>query len=453
MKRIFWSRAAMLAGGFSLFAASLSPVASGHAQESALVGHWEGAYGRLGSIQTVMLDLTLRDGKLHGTFDIPDLAIFGEPIRDIGGIFPDITLHLTYGVFTMRVSPEIGEITGENKKWNPPLTLHLKRRDKRPEIQLPREDVRFDNGKVTLAGTLVRPNVAGPHPAVIIVHGSGNQGRKDSFYSLWAEFFARHGVAALIYDKRGVGQSSGSFDSATFDDLAGDVLAGVGLLKTKRDINSDEIGLFGISQGGWLAPLAASRTGDVKYLILDVGPAVTVQEQEMDRVEYSLRADEFPAADIQEGLEYTAQVFTAAYTGKGKAKLFARSQEVKAKKWADYVEPVSSDEDLEGWRLSRFDPAPVLKKTKVPVLALYGELDVLVPPEENVDRMRAYLKEAGNTDFTIRVIPGVGHDMETFGTLRGGEWDWPEKYWVWPRKSPEFHQTILTWLTEHSIAR
>ena len=115
----------------------------------------------------------------------------------------------------------------------------------------------------------------------------------------------------------------------------------------------------------------------------------------------------------------------------------------KAKKWVEYVELVSSDEDLEGWRVIRYDPAPVLKKTNIPLLALFGELDVLVPPNENVDKMQSYLSEAGNGDFVIHVIPGVGHNMETFGTLKGGEWKWPENYWIWSRKSPQFYQTIL----------
>ena len=427
--------------------------APAHANQEAIVGHWEGAYVRLGSIQTVTLDFAVQGGKLEGTYDVPELDIAGEPIREIEEDFPNLTFRLTYGLFTMHLSPDIGEMTGENKNWNPPVTLHLKRKQKPSEIQFGREDIRFNNGRVTLAGTLVKPLTLGPHPVLIIIHGSGDQGRKDNYYSLWGDFFAQHGVAALIYDKRGVGQSSGNHEHATFDDLAGDVLAAVDVLKERADIKPDQIGLFGISQGGWLAPLVASRTSDVDFLILDVGPAVTVQEQELDRVEYSLHADEFSEDDVREALSYTKRVFAAAYTGEGRAELYALAGEVKAKGWVDYVGLVTSDEDLEGWRLIRYDPAPLLKKTTIPLLALFGEFDVLVPPQENTGRMESYLKEAGNRDFTIRVIPGVGHNMETFGRLMGGDWKWPEKYWIWPRRSPEFYQTILTWLTERGLAR
>lgn len=180
---------------------------------------------------------------------------------------------------------------------------------------------------------------------------------------------------------------------------------------------------------------------------------MSVQEQELHRVEYSLRADEFAEEEIQSALAYTRRVFAAAYDGEGKQELFGEYEQVKSRKWANYVELVASDADLAGWRLIRYDPISVLEKTKLPLLALFGEFDVLVPPRENVDRLRAYLTKAGNDDFTIHVIPGVGHDMETFGTLRGGEWDWPERYWQWPRKSPQLYPAILTWLTERGITR
>jgi pimeloyl-ACP methyl ester carboxylesterase len=445
------NRYVMIAGWVCLFMFYLAAANLSRAQDTTAIGHWEGAYVRQGSVQMLMLDLYLRDGKLVGTFDIPELDIVGEPIKEISGELPNLTLRLTYGLFTMHVSSEIGEMTGENTKWNPPLTLHLKRKEKCQEAPFPRGDLQFKNGPVTLAGSLVKPLSKAPYPVIVIIHGSGDQGRTTGYYARWGDFFARHGVAALIYDKRGVGHSSGNHERATFDDLAGDVLAIVEALKKRSDIKAAQIGLFGISQGGWLAPLAASRTHNVAFLILNVGPSVNVQEQELHRVEYSLRADEFSKEDIQKALAYTRLVFTAAYDNANMQELFAQAEHVKSQKWADYVNVVGSDSDLEGWRLIRYDPSRVLKTTKIPLLALFGEHDVLVPPQENVDRLRGYLRDAGNGDFTIRVIPGVGHNMETFGMLKGGEWKWPQKYWIWPRKSPVFYEAIATWLTEHGI--
>jgi pimeloyl-ACP methyl ester carboxylesterase len=420
------------------------------AQQDPIIGHWEGAYVRLGAIQTVSCDFFVEDGKLRGTYDIADLSVFGEPIKDIEYKFPMLVMNPRYGKFTIQVFADIGEMTGENKGWNPPLALHLKRTSKPPLQAYPIEDVKFKNGSVTLSGTLVKPITNGPWPVLVVVHGSGSQGRDDSFYRFWGEFFAEHGFAALIYDKRGVGHSTGDYQRASFDDLAGDAVAAVQLLRKRKDINVQQIGLFGISQGGWLAPLAASRSTDIKFLILDVGPAVTVEEQELNSVEYRMRNDEFSEQDIAEAVAYTKQVFKTAYSGEGKSELDALTARVRDKKWAEYVQLVESQKELDDWRRIRYDPAPVLKQIRIPVLSIFGEKDVLVPPKENREKMESYLKKAGNKDVTIHIIPEVGHDMTTFQTLRGGEWKWPEKFWVWPKRSRVFYETVIGWLNNHT---
>ncbi len=423
------------------------------AQQETIVGHWEGAYSRLGAIQTVSVDFTIEQGKLNATYDLPDLSIFGEPITEISFTPPQLVFKPKYGTFTMRLFADVGEMTGENKAWGPPVSLHLKRTSRRPEVVYAQEEVRFRNGAVTLAGTLFKPATYAPYPVVIVVHGSGAQGREAGYYKFWGNFFASRGVAALIYDKRGVGQSSGDYEKSTFDDLAGDVVGAVDLLAKRKDIDKQKIGLMGISQGGWIAPLAASRTRAAKFLILYVGPSVTVEEQELDRVEYTMRAEEFSAQDITDALAYTKLVFRTSYSGEGKAELDALTKSSRGKPWAEQVQLIDGQNDLDGWRLIKYDPAPVLKKTTIPVLSIFGEKDVLVPPAENLARMEGYLREAGNTDVTIRVIPGVGHGMENFGTLKGGEWKWPDNFWIWPRKSQAFYDTITGWLEAHGMAR
>lgn len=427
--------------------------APARASLDSLAGHWEGAYGRQGSIQRISVDLVASGDSLAGTVDVPELAIRGEPLRGVSGTLDSLEMRLTYGTFTMRVMPGRDEMTGVNARWNPRLTLHLKRA--RPPVlaTMPGEEIAFTNGAVRLAGTLVLPEAAGPHPAVVIVHGSGDQGRSNGFYRGWGEWFARRGVAALIYDKRGVGESTGDHETSTFEDLAGDVRAAVRALATRGNVEAGRIGLFGISQGGWIAPLAAARGADVAFLILDVGPAVPVRDQELHRVEYTMKADGAEAADIDAALAYLRDVFAAAYGEAPVDPLLARAEAVRAEPWSQYLDVIATPDDLEGWRLIRYDPAPVLSRTKVPVLALFGENDTLVPPAENVEPMRRLLDRAGNRDVTIRVIPGATHDMETYATLRGGEWNWPESYWVWPRRAPEFEATIEAWLAARGLGR
>src|SRR6266545_4527236 len=135
---------------------------------------------------------------------------------------------------------------------------------KRVEIEK-REDVRFTNRDVQLTGTLIAPSTGGRHPAIVLVHGSGAENR--AYMLPWARFVIRHGIAVLGYDKRGVGESTGDWNAATYEDLAGDAVAAVEYLKTRRDIDATQIGLLGISQAGWIMPLAAVRSKDVAFLI------------------------------------------------------------------------------------------------------------------------------------------------------------------------------------------
>ena len=134
---------------------------------------------------------------------------------------------------------------------------------RRVEIEK-REDVRFSNGDIQLAGTLIAPTTGAKHPAIILVHGSGAEDRE---YMLpFARFLVRHGIAVLGYDKRGVGGSTGDWNTASFDDLAGDVVAAFEYLKTRTDIDRAQIGLLGWSQAGWIMPLAAVRAKDIAFL-------------------------------------------------------------------------------------------------------------------------------------------------------------------------------------------
>jgi len=431
------------------------------AKEDPLAGHWEGAFVRLNSIQTVGLDITTEGGGARGTYDIPDLGLYGEPLTEVASAPaeaastpPTFSFKLLYGVFSMHVHGDIAEMTGANGAWDPPVALHLKRVPQASPTMV-REEVRFRNGPVSLAGTLLKPRTPGPHPAIVLVHGSGAQGRKVWAYRSLGEIFARRGIAALVYDKRGVGASTGDAEASSFEDLAGDAAAAFELLAHRSDIDRNRIGMLGSSQGGWLAPLAASRLRKVAFLILNKGAAVDVEEQEVERVEYGMRSEgKFSEPDIAAALAYTRLVFRVAASGAdgsgdGWPELQAATARARGARWADQVQLAESEKDVAGWRIQRFDPAPILKRTRVPVLALFGEKDTFVPPAENADLMRAYLREAGNTDVTIVVIPGLGHSSFAGQSLRGGDWHWPYGYWVWDKQSPAFMETVMGWLSAH----
>ena len=171
------------------------------------------------------------------------------------------------------------------------LPLLLRRTDQTPVLRRPQEpakpypyreeEVTFENrpAGINLAGTLTLPKSAGPFPAVILISGSGAQDRDEALaghrpFLVLADYLTRQGVAVLRVDDRGVGGSTGDSLRATSSDFADDALAGVAYLKGRREIDTARIGLIGHSEGGLVAPLAATRSQDVAFIVLLAGPGL-----------------------------------------------------------------------------------------------------------------------------------------------------------------------------------
>ena len=122
-----------------------------------------------------------------------------------------------------------------------------------------KEEITFQNGDVILAGTLTTPDLAGPYPLVIAGHTSAHGVREFGVYQHLADTLSVSGISVFIFDRRGSGDSTGNFETATFFDLAADMQAAIDIFKLRSDIDSNQIGLWGMSQGGWIAPLAAAQ--------------------------------------------------------------------------------------------------------------------------------------------------------------------------------------------------
>jgi pimeloyl-ACP methyl ester carboxylesterase len=285
------------------------------------------------------------------------------------------------------------------------------------------EPVRFGHDEVSLGGTLLKPLGPGPHPALVMIHGSGPVTR-DALMP-YADVFVRNGIAVLVHDKRGTGASTGNFARATFDDLASDALSAVEYLKTRPDIDARQIGLQGNSLGGWVAPLAASRSPDIAFVIVESAPATTPMEHERTRVEAQLNADGFTREAIAHALAFMDGKFKVARTGKGWDALMDRLRTGTREGWAPYVNAPTSLDSLQwNWEhVLSYDPAPALEKLTCPVLVLYGELDTVVPLQANRQRMADALKRSGNRDATIKVFEKANHGF--FAAMTGGRREGP----------------------------
>lgn len=403
---------------------------------AALTGRWEGAVVRNNATQAVVFEIHATEEGAAGTYDIPDLNLYGESLEAVRASSDEIEIRFKYGRFLGRLHEGAEEITAVNGDWGPPVALHLKRVAARAPAYL-QEEVRFGR-EGALRGTVYRPVQHGPHAGVVVVHGSGPGTRTHWEYRGLGPMFARMGLAALVYDKRA--------EDATFDTLAEDAAAAHTCLAKLPGIDPRRVGFFGTSQGGWLAPLAATRMKDTAFLVLEKGAAVTVAEQERQRVAYTMRAEGIDEAAVEEAVAYTDAMLRAAETSSGWEAVARRAAELRTRPWAEHVQLVTSAADLDGWRRQAFDPAPILRRTRVPLLALFGEKDTLVPPAENLEKMRGYLAQAGNRDVTLVTLPGEGHNRYVGQHLEGGDWDWPRAFWVWDRVSPREMRTLAEWL-------
>jgi uncharacterized protein len=281
---------------------------------------------------------------------------------------------------------------------------------RRVEIEK-RADVRFSNGDIRLAGTLISPARGGKHPAIILVHGSGAENRE--YILPFARFLIRRGVAVLGYDKRGVGGSTGDWNTASFEDLAGDVVAAFDYLKTRRDIDRTQIGLLGVSQAGWVMPLAAVRARDMAFLISVSGAGIPASETTIDQARNEMTATGMRPQTVADIIAMMRLQYQYARTGQGWDEYAAARQTLAARLGGTVPDSFPGAPDHPYWQFIRrlyfYDPATTLRQLQVPALALFGELDNNIMAAKNKGAWETALKAGGNRDYALKVLPKANH--------------------------------------------
>ncbi len=416
-----------------------------------LEGRFEGAVSRDGSIQLVNFDFYSEDGVQKGTYEIPENGSFDVPIDKIELKNDTLNIKFYFGNFFCFLNGNKDEITGISEKWNPKIRLHVKISPAKEKPYI-KEEISFNNGSVNLSGMLYNPKnrLGQPVNYVIIVHGSGAQDRFSPYYISLGYSLAKNGFGVLLYDKRGTGLSSGNFESASMEDLANDAVAAMNYLENRKDIKKLEIGFLGTSQGGWIAPIAANKYKNCDFLILNVGPAVSVFEQDINRVEYTMNNDGWDQSTIDSAVSYTELYFQYVKDNSPETwkKLDKFSREIENRDWVEYVNIPENKNDFEWWRNNNYNPETILKNLNCRTLCLFGEYDPLVPPDKNENLMREYLTSAG-IEFEIKVIPGTLHDMKTFQGLNGDNWNWPKVYWEWRKQPNSFLDNIIQFINKN----
>lgn len=282
-------------------------------------------------------------------------------------------------------------------------------------IPLHFDDVHWSSAGTQLAGTLVLPSRDGPFALIIAQPGSSWQTRFNEHGMFTALTFAAQGIAGLAYDKRGFGASGGE-QLVGFETTAADLAAAVEAMRLRFDLNPDQIGVFGLSQGGWIAPLASTMTSGIRYLVLVGAPGTTPARQEIQRAVQVLRAEEYPPEEVEAIREFQEIAFRYGSTGEGWQEYLSVRSRSEGKGWLKRVwSPLEPGPAHWMWgRLNGdYNPLPALLQVRVPVLALWGEFDLNVNPEVNRSIFEVALDAAGNRDHTLIIVNRADHELES----------------------------------------
>ena len=411
------------------------------AAQELIGGHWEGVMTREGAELPVSFDFISAASELKASFNSPTQRAMGIPLRNVSYSAPKVHFELAGDATTIVFHGTLtgDAIEGQFRERDAGGTFSLKRVEAKPPT-FKQEEISFHNGNVTLFGTLLLPLTKEPHPAVVFVHGSGPEGRFASRFL--AEHFTRYGIAALIYDKRGVGKSTGDWRQSDFGDLAGDAIAGIHFLQQRQEINNQEIGIYGHSQGGMLGPLIASRSKDVAFVISGAGSALPLHEAEVNSITNQVRAQGVSGDELAEATRFIKMFVQLLRTGQGWEQFDAATEKARDTKWYPMLHVPPKDSWFWAYykRIADYNAADYWGSVNVPVLVIYGGRDSLVPVEQSVTNINRALNRARNRDYTILVLPRASH---AFNIERE-----PGEPFEWSRMAPGLPDLLTAWINQ-----
>lgn len=276
------------------------------------------------------------------------------------------------------------------------------------------EDLRFTgDGGITLQASLITPSGSGPYPAIVLLSGAELATRDRMVYRKTGNVFLARGLAVLVYDKRGAGDSEGDPEHTTYAQLVGDAVGAIDLLRRHPDIDPQRIGVLGVSESGWLTPEINERAGGLAFVINKVGAPLSVRETVAWEVYNDLMADGVAEGSAREqtevyrrlweyriaptdGERVALQETLDQWAGRPDSQLPTELSEVDA----DYVADIS------------YDPTPFLEKLTTSTLYLYGTEDINIPTAASVVRLDELI--AAGRPISYHVFPGEGHELGGF---------------------------------------
>lgn len=408
-----------------------------------VIGSWHGLLKVSGIELRISFNISQNNGVYSSTMDSPDQGAFGIAMTSTE--INDNGVKITYAAASIVYNGTVKSnelITGTFTQGGMDIPLDLSRtlpekevvkRTQEPVKPYPyySEEVKVDNklDSVILAGTLTLPSREGKYPVVILISGSGPQNRDEELlnhkpFLVLSDYLTRNGIAVFRYDDRGTASSTGNYNSATTEDFARDVNAIVEYLMTRKEIDHAHIGLIGHSEGGIIAPMVASKSKDVSFIVMMAGTGIPGNELLLLQQEAILKVSGEKEAQIKEMTAFNKEIFNIILNESNDDSITSQLTAYIKKVSKSNPEWMSSNKlDEESliqmtvksidtpWMkyFIRHNPALVLQKVKCPVLAINGSKDLQVPPKENLAAIKKALDLAGNSKVTIKELPGLNH--------------------------------------------
>lgn len=441
---------------------------SGSVTPSDIDGAWMGKLNAGSTPLRIVFHISNTPDGLAATMDSPDQNANGLPVTSVTRSGAILTLEMKKlpATFSGTINQELTAIEGIFTQGGDSLPLVLKRVKNVAELERRRpqnpakpypygeEEVTYKNrgAGIQLAATLTIPKGSGPFPAVILISGSGAQDRDGSMmghklFLVLADHLTRKGIIVLRVDDRGVGKSGGNPMAATTVDFATDVEAGVAFLKTRSEVDSHKIGLIGHSEGGIIAPMVAARNADIAFIAMMAGTGVPGYKVLEEQIRLLLEASGVRGEELEEGVMLQREGLALIREEKDSEKLKKALMEQSAGKFSeDQIKAQIKTMETPWFRFFlEYDPVTALEKVQCPVLAINGEKDTQVSPEQNLPAIQSALKAGGNTSFAIVELEGLNH---LFQNARTGS---PSEYGeIEETIAPVALNTMSDWILERS---
>lgn len=414
-----------------------------------ITGTWNGMLETQGIQLPLVIHIEAVEQGFKATMDSPDQGATGIEITSLSYEKPELEFEVSPMAITYSGKLNAaGRIEGTFTQMGQSLPLNFSRnavakkkllRPQEPKTPYPyySEAVSIENKKdaLTLSGTLTLPSKEGNYPVVVLISGSGAQNRDEEVFGhkpflVLADHLTRNGIGVLRYDDRGTGESTGNYATATSSDLAVDVRSAVDYLKSRTDIDPNKIGLVGHSEGGLIAPMVASESADIAFIVLLAGPGISGFDILMLQSELIRKAGGISGPELQKELDLTRGALELVRDTEDQQTLKTELNVYLTEALQKSPEQVPEGMALEDLVISqvdalaspwmhyfmKYDPAPALERVKCPVLAVNGENDLQVPSQVNLEAIEKHLKIGGNTDITVKELPGLNHLFQNSAT-------------------------------------